>query len=305
MSFSVAPGETLGLVGESGSGKSTLGRALVSLVEPTSGTILVSGQRLNSRGRGERVSKTRDVQIVFQDPVASLDPRMTVRGIIEEGLTADKSVSPRERATRVDAILDAIGLPRDAAGRYPREFSGGQRQRIAIARALVVRPKVIVADEPVSALDVSIQSQVLNLFADLRREFGLAYIFIAHNLAVVSYISDRVGVMYLGRIVELAPADELVRNALHPYTVALMSAIPAPDPDAGRERIVLSGEIPSPLAPPGGCAFHTRCPIAQPVCATNRPALVEHRAGHMAACHFPGELQTSIGGLANLAARPS
>jgi oligopeptide/dipeptide ABC transporter ATP-binding protein len=289
----VGRGETLGLVGESGCGKSTLGRSILRLVEPTAGSIEFEGRNITKLDRRHMKPIRADMQIIFQDPVGSLNPRMSVGDIVGEGLLVHgmKDRVKRQKITR--DILEKVGLRQQYANRYPHEFSGGQRQRIGIARALALSPKLIIADEPVSALDVSIQSQVLNLLVDLRKEFGLTYIFVAHNLAVVSYISDRVAVMYLGQVMELAEAEELYRNPLHPYTQSLLSAIPQPDPDHPRNRTVLTGDVPSPYNPPSGCPFRTRCPLAREkgtqngICAEERPPLIEKKVpGHFAACHF-------------------
>ena len=281
-------GETVGLVGESGCGKSTLGRTLLRLLEPTSGTIRFDGDDVTSMGRSDLKAARHHMQIVFQDSVGSLDPRMTVRQLVGEGLKIHGSGGRAAREATVLDMLERVGLPREAADRYPHQFSGGQRQRIGLARSLVLQPKFIVADEPVSALDVSIQSQVLNLLVDLKQEFDLTYLFVAHDLAVVGYISDRVAVMYLGRIVELATSDDLFARPLHPYTQALLSANPEPEPGRKRDRIVLTGDVPSPIDPPSGCRFRTRCPIAQAICAEVEPPLADHTAGHLAACHFAG-----------------
>jgi peptide/nickel transport system ATP-binding protein/oligopeptide transport system ATP-binding protein len=285
ISIDVKKGETLGLVGESGCGKTTAGRVILRLVPATSGEVLFEGKNVFDLKGGELKQLRRDMQIIFQDPYSSLDPRMPVGDIIAEGLVVHGIGSRSERDQAVRDIMSLVGLRPQYARRYPHEFSGGQRQRIGIARALVLHPKFVICDEPVSALDVSIQSQILNLLRDLQQQFGLTYLFIAHNLAVVRYICDRVGVMYLGKLAELATTEEIYRNPLHPYTKALLSAIPQPDPTLKRERIVLRGDVPSPINPPSGCRFHTRCPIAMAVCREREPEWRDMGSGHMVACH--------------------
>jgi len=284
VSFTIREGETLGLVGESGCGKSTVGRTILHLLEPTSGTVEFDGANIFDLPKKEMMPLRRDMQIIFQDPYASLNPRRPVSDSIMAGLNIHKIGTPKERADIVMEILKKVGLEDYHARRYPHEFSGGQRQRIGIARAIVLHPKFIICDEPVSALDVSIQSQVLNLLQDLQEEFKLTYFFIAHNLSVVEHISDRVAVMYLGKIVELAPRRELFSNPLHPYTQALMSAIPIPKPNLNRERIILQGEVPSPLNPPPGCRFHPRCPVVMDHCSVEEPKFQKVRPDHWVAC---------------------
>ncbi|HHY45651.1 MAG TPA: dipeptide ABC transporter ATP-binding protein [Firmicutes bacterium] len=286
VSFGIYPGETLGLVGESGCGKTTTGRCILRLLEPTSGEVVFGGQNILELDRRQMRKIRKEMQIIFQDPYGSLNARMTVGDIIGEAFTVHGLAKGKERAEKVQELLKVVGLDPYHSRRYPHEFSGGQRQRIGIARALALRPKLIVCDEPVSALDVSIQSQILNLLEDLQEEFGLTYLFIAHNLSVVQHISDRVGVMYLGHLVELAPKDRLYSSPKHPYTVALLSAIPVPDPDMRKKRILLEGDVPSPLNPPSGCPFHTRCPKAGAECRESRPELRELSPGHFVACHL-------------------
>ncbi len=285
VSFEIYPGETFGLVGESGCGKTTTGHCVLRLVEPTRGSVWFDGKDvLKTNGRDLKALRAH-MQLVFQDPFGSLDPRLPIGDIVGEGLLV-RGVDRRHRERRIRETLELVGIPSTHRGRYPHEFSGGQRQRIGLARALVLLPKLVVADEPVSALDVSIQSQVLNLMNTLQRELNLSYLFIAHNLAVVKYVSDRIGVMYLGRIVEVAKSEDIYRDPRHPYTRALLSAIPQPDPDRKRQRIVLAGDVPSPVAPPSGCRFHTRCPIARPSCSHEDPPLREVAPGHVVACPY-------------------
>jgi oligopeptide transport system ATP-binding protein len=287
VSFEVKRGETLGLVGESGCGKSPTARCVLRLLEPSAGEVMFDGQDVLKLGGTDLRAMRRNMQIVFQDPFASLNPRMTVGAILGEALTIHQlGSSASEREARVASLLVKVGLKAEHMRRYPHEFSGGQRQRIVIARALAVEPKFIVCDEPVSALDVSIQAQVINLLEDLQAELNLTYLFVAHDLSVVEHISDRVAVMYLGRIVELASASDLYRNPQHPYTQALLSAVPVPDPKVKRKRIRLQGDVPSPMNPPQGCHFHTRCPVAEPRCRQTAPELKQGSDGHFVACHL-------------------
>jgi oligopeptide transport system ATP-binding protein len=290
VSFNLAAGETLGLVGESGCGKSTLGRAIMRLVEPTHGEVILDGEDITRMNGAALRSRRRKFQMIFQDPFGSLNPRMTIEQVIGEALDIHGlAENSSARQKRIFELLRDVGLDPIYARRYPHEFSGGQRQRIGIARALAVEPKLIICDEPVSALDVSVQAQIINLLGDLQQKHGIAYLFIAHDLAVVEHISRRVMVMYLGKIVETADAKTLIRNPQHPYTQALISAVPEVDPDSKRQRSVLPGDVPSPIHPPAGCPFHPRCPIAEAPCKTEVPVLRDLEKNHFAACHFAGK----------------
>ncbi len=286
VSFAIGRGETFGLVGESGCGKTTTGRAVLRLIEPDAGEILFDGVDLRKLGSSELRTRRRDMQIIFQDPFASLNPRMPVRSIVGEPFAIHGTASGGERERRVAELLETVGLDPDVGGRYPHEFSGGQRQRISIARALAMKPKLIVADEPVSALDVSIQAQIINLLADLQKQFGLAYLFISHGIPVIEHISNRIGVMYLGKLVEVGTSAEICTAPKHPYTKALLSAVPVPEPGRKRERIILKGDVPTPINPPAGCRFHTRCPIVEDRCRTDEPPLRRVADGRLCACHF-------------------
>ncbi|MGN8648104.1 ABC transporter ATP-binding protein [Gracilibacillus sp. HCP3S3_G5_1] len=289
VSFDVYEKEVLGIVGESGCGKSTTGKSLLRLIDPTDGQIIFEDKDITNLKDNEMRQVRRDLQIIFQDPYASLNPRHKIEKILSEPLIVHGIGTKKERKQKVREILEVVGLPAEAASRYPHQFSGGQRQRIGIARALILNPKLIICDEPVSALDVSVQAQILNLMEDLQEQYGLTYIFIAHDLSVVKHISHRVGVMYLGRMVELANNESLYDDPLHPYTRSLLSAVPDPDPDFKRERIILEGDVPSPSNPPSGCAFHTRCPECMDICKQVRPEFREIRDQHFVACHLYNE----------------
>jgi oligopeptide transport system ATP-binding protein len=293
VSFDIYQKETLGLVGETGCGKTTVGRTMLHLYEPTAGDILFDGVDLNSLGERELRHTRRKMQMIFQDPYASLNPRMTVGSIVGAPLDVHTKQNRKTKQARVQELLDIVGLNPDFVNRYPHEFSGGQRQRIGIARALALNPEFVVCDEPISSLDVSIQAQVVNLLEELQKELGLTYLFIAHDLSMVRHISDRMAVMYLGKVVELADRDEIFLNSLHPYTQALMSAVPVPDPDLAekKDRIILDGDIPNPSNPPVGCNFNTRCPVAKEICFTDEPVYREEKENHWVACHFPQKLQ--------------
>ncbi len=296
VSFGIKKGETIGLVGESGCGKTTLGRTILRLYDPTEGEIYFQNVNITQLPQKKMQSMRREMQMIFQDPFESLNSRHTVRSILEEPFIIHKIGTHKEREKKIDELLERVELPSSAKDRYPHEFSGGQRQRIGIARAIALEPKLIVCDEPVSALDVSIQSQILNLLLDLQQSMGLTYIFIAHDLSVVKHISDHVIVMYLGHVVEFIEAKIINQNPLHPYTQALVSAIPIPDPTIKKKKIILQGDVPSPIHPPSGCRFHTRCPYVQEICKNEIPALTNHSSDgeHLVACHFAGEIGNSL-----------
>ena len=292
VSFDINKGETLGLVGESGCGKSTLGRVVMGVYQPSEGEIIVKGESLHIKSAKDRYKYAKVAQMIFQDPYASLNPRMTVGDIIAEGMEIHKMYDAKKRKERVDELLETVGLNKEYASRFPHEFSGGQRQRIGIARALAIEPEFLVCDEPISALDVSIQSQIINLLIDLQQKLGLTYLFIAHDLDIVRYISDRIAVMYLGHVMEIGDSDEVYNNALHPYSQALLSAVPIPDPDMEKQkqRIILQGDVPSPIDVPKGCPFAGRCRYAKDKCSEERPELREVKAGHQVACHLVDEI---------------
>jgi oligopeptide transport system ATP-binding protein len=289
VSFTVGEGETLGLVGESGCGKSTLARTILQLIRPTSGSVRFRGQELTTQSRRALRPLRREMQMIFQDPYASLNPRKRIGQIVGDPLRLHGVASGGALRERVGTLLERVGLSSEHLNRFPHEFSGGQRQRIGVARALALEPKLIIADEPVSALDVSIQAQIINLLGDLQEEFGLTYLFVAHDLGVVRHVSDRIAVMYLGKIVEIGPADAVYENPIHPYTLSLLSAVPIPDPRLNQERepVILEGDVPSPANPPKACRFHTRCPRATDICSEVEPPLVDYGRGHWAACHHP------------------
>ncbi len=292
VSFDINKGETLGLVGESGCGKSTLGRVVMGVYQPSEGEIIVKGEPLHIKSAKDRYKYAKVAQMIFQDPYASLNPRMTVGDIIAEGMEIHKMYDAKKRKERVNELLETVGLNKEYASRFPHEFSGGQRQRIGIARALAIEPEFLVCDEPISALDVSIQSQIINLLIDLQQKLGLTYLFIAHDLDIVRYISDRIAVMYLGHVMEIGDSDEVYNNALHPYSQALLSAVPIPDPDMEKQkqRIILQGDVPSPIDVPKGCPFAGRCRYPKDKCSEERPELREVKAGHQVACHFVDEI---------------
>lgn len=292
VSFDIAKGETVGLVGESGCGKSTLGRVVMGVYQASSGKILIEGKELHVKSGKDRFQYAKKAQMIFQDPYASLNPRMTVGNIISEGMEIHKMYDDKRREERVGELLEIVGLSKDHANRFPHEFSGGQRQRIGIARALAIEPEFLVCDEPISALDVSIQSQIINLLIDLQKKLGLTYLFIAHDLDIVRYISDRIAVMYLGNLMEIGESDEVYNNALHPYSQALLSAVPIPDPDLEKQkkRIILEGDVPSPIDVPKGCPFAGRCRYCKDKCREDRPELIEVKQGHKVACHYVKEI---------------